>query len=563
MKTFTKSCLLIILFFLSLSVVAQNKILWGNAVPKNWNGKWPAKFQTASEKADFEHTANNQDILEYFAMLKWNSENVHIFNMFTSDRGRNCPVLVMSNPRITNPREAKESGKTVVYLQGGIHPGECEGKEALLILIRDILFGKKKYLLDELIIMVCPNFNLDGNETRSVGNKLPKLSGTRRNATGHDVNRDAMKLETVNMQGAYKTVFNTWDPVLIFDTHRMGRPRHGYAIVHAGSNVATASQEPRDYVTYKIFPEIINGARKNGKIEVFYHAGLNREWPPTEFTHDNAIWSTEGKFMVSGYGLRNRMAILVETPGHESFERMIYSQYIYTDELLKYCYKHGKEMQEVCKKADEKVVKTIKEKASSGQLKNFVEGKYISEGKFEILAYENLPSEYIQGTSLRRTKSEVYSKPPQRVPNVDLITKPVGTKEALVPRAYIIPAELEFIVEKLRTHNIEVTKLDKAIKVSGEEFVIDKLYHVRAGMGYNMTRLDGAFVKSKLKEFPAGSYLLDMAQPLANVAFYCLEPEVGDGFVGWNILDDYLISIGAKKRSIVYPVYKYFTIIEE
>jgi len=546
-----------------MSVYSQKNILWGNAVPKNWNGKWKSKYLTASEKTGFEHTANNQDILEYFAMLKWNSENVHIFSMFTSERGITCPVLVMANPRVSSAREAKETGKTIVYLQGGIHPGECEGKEALLMLTRDILFGKKKYLLDELIIMVCPNFNLDGNETRSVSSNLPKLSGTRHNASGYDVNRDAMKLETVNMIGAYQRVFNNWDPVMVFDTHRMGRPRHGYAIVHAGSNVATASKEPRDYVTYKIFPEIIEGARKNGRIEVYYHAGLNRgEWPPKEYTHDNAIWSTEAKFMVSGYGLRNRMAILVETPGHESFERMIYSQYVYADELLKYCYKHGKEMQEICYKADQNVVDNIEKNAASGNLKNFVEGKYVSDGKVELLAYENLPTEYIPGTSVRITNHEAYAKPPQRIPNVDLITKPVGTKEANVPRGYLIPAELEFIVEKLRIHNIKITRLEKPLIATGEEFVIDKLYHERAGMGYNMTRLDGAFVKSAKKEIPAGSYLIDMAQPLANVAFYCLEPEVGDGFVGWNILDEYLMSIGAGERSIVYPIYKYFSIKE-
>ena len=553
---------LTVILFLSLSGYSQNKILWGNSVPEKWNGEWPAKYQTASEKSGFTHTATNQDILEYFAMLKWNSENVHVFNMFISERGRTCPVLVMANPRITSASEAKESGKTVIYLQGGIHPNESEGKEALLMLTRDILFGEKKYLLDELIILVCPNFNTDGNETRSISADLPILQGTRRNAVGHDINRDAMKLETINMQGAYKTVFNKWDPVLIYDTHMMGRPRHGYAIVHAGSNVATAAKEPRDYVTYKMFPEIIKGARENGRIEVFYHAGLNKEWPPTEYTHDNAIWSTEAKFMVSGYGLRNRMAILVETPGHESYERLIYSQYIYADELLKYCYKHGKEMQEICYEADKNVVNTIKEKASDGTLKNFVEGKYVSEGKFEILAYKSLPFEYIPGTSVRRTDPVAYSEPPQKIPDVDLITKVVGTKTANVPRGYIIPAGMEFIVERLRMHNINVQELEESIRVSGEEFVIDKLYHQKAGMGYNMTRLEGAFVTSESKEFPAGSYILDMAQPLANVAFYCLEPEVGDGFVGWNLLDDYLSSIGVYERSILYPVYKYFKIID-
>jgi zinc carboxypeptidase len=550
------------LFMVGSFAHAQQDIYWGNEVPENWNGDWPEKYQTACEKAGFAHTATNQDILDYFAMLKWNSENVHVFDMFTSSRGRNCPVLVMANPRVTSPREARASGKTVIYLQGGIHPSECEGKEAMLMLVRDILFGEKKYLLDQLIIIVCPNFNVDGNETRSVGRGFPMLSGTRQNAEGYDVNRDAMKVETENMQGAYQNLFTTWDPIIIHDTHRMGRPRHGYAIAYAGSNVATAHQGVRDYVTYSLFPDVRRGARENGKIEVYYHAGLDRKWPPTQFTHDNAIWSTEGKFMVSGYGLRNRMAILVETPGHESFERMVYCQYVYMDELLKYCFAHGAEMQEICRKADEEVVNNIKEKAATGELKNYVEGKYVSEGKRDILAYKELKSEYIKGTSIRATSPEAYAEPPELIPNVDLITKPVGTREATVPRGYLIPADLAFIAEKLRIHGLKVTELAKPIKASGEEFVIDKFFHVRRGMGYNMTRLRGGFFASAEKEFPAGTYRLDMAQPLANVAFYCLEPEVGDGFVGWNLLDEYLKSIGVEERSIVYPIFKYLKILE-
>jgi len=562
MKTKTARMVLVVLLGLVSIALAKQDIYWGNQVPENWNGDWSEKFRTSCEKAGFTYTANNQDILEYLAMLKWNSENVHIFDMFTSSRGRSCPVLVMSNPRVTSHREAKASGKTVVYLQGGIHPGESEGKEAMLMLARDILLGEKKYLLDRLIIIVCPNFNVDGNETRSVGRQYPMLSGTRRNAKGYDVNRDAMKVETLNMQGAYQRVFNTWDPILIHDTHRMGRVRHGYAIGYAGSNVATAHQGVRDYVTYKVFPEVRKGARDNGKIETFFHAGLDRKWPPTEFTHDNAIWSTEGKFMVSGYGLRNRMAILVETPGHESFERMIYCQYVYMDELLKHCYTHGEEMQEICRKADEKVINEVKEKAATGELKNFVEGKYMSEGKFDVLAYKELKSAYIEGTSVRRTDPEAYNTPPELIPNVDLLTKPVGTKEAAVPRGYLIPADLAFIAEKLEIHGIKVKQLKEPIKVSGLEFVIDRFYHERRGMGYNMTRLDGGFFRSEAKEIPAGTYQVDMAQRLANVAFYCLEPEVGDGFVGWNLLDEYLIAIGVKERSVVYPIYKYFKILE-
>jgi len=558
--------LLLILFFIlclsltSLAPAQQRKIYWGSEVPTGWNGDWPENLKTPTEKTDFARTATNQDILDFFATLKWQSENVHVFNMFVSDRGKSCPVIVMANPRITSAREAQQSGKTVVYLQGGIHPSECEGKEAMLMLMRDILFGEKKYWLDNLIILSCPNFNLDGNETLSVSDGLPKLSGTRQNARGYDVNRDAIKLETTNMRGAYQNLFNTWDPIIIHDTHRMGGARHGYAIVQAASNVPTAHPGPRGYVTHEIFPALQKMTRENGGIEIHFHAGLNRGWPPTEFTHDNSIWSTEGKFMVSGYGLRNRMSILVETPGYESFEKKIYSQYVYMRELLEYSYLHGKEMQQVCLQADEEIVNKVLTEAESGRLKNFVEGVYESYGKFDIYAYRNIPSRTIPGTSVRQ--SRIGNEPPELCHDVELVTKPVGTKEAMVPRGYLIPADMEFIVEKLRTHNIRVGILDKPIVVSGEEFIIDKLVPIRKG-GYNMTRLEGGFFKSQRKEFPAGTFQIDMAQPLANMAFYCLEPEIGDGFAGWNLLNDYLNTLGAEKHRVVYPIYKYLKIIEE
>lgn len=549
--------LLMAILFIGHISAQEKEMYWGNKVPENWNGDWSDKLRTPSEKSGFTYTATNDDVLDYFAMLLESSENVHVFNMFISDLRRSSPVLVMSNPRITTPEEAKASGKMVVYLQGGIHPEECEGKEALFMVIRDILFGDKKHLLDELVILVNPNFNVDGNESRVLTGSYPRLAGIRRNAANYDVNRDAMKLQTLNMQGAYENVFNTWDPTLIFDMHRMGNTRHGYAIGQSTSNVVTAHQAPREYVTYTMFPSIVEKAREIGNIEVGMHCGLNRGWPPTEFTHDNSIWSTEAKFMASGYGLRNRMAILVETPGGETFEKAIYSQYIYAHALLEHCAEHSKEMQEICKKTEQEVVETIKAKAASGTLKNYVSGKYVSDGKIPVLAFRDRTMRQIPGTSMM----ELYRPdPPEWVPNVDLITKPVGTKESVVPRGYLIPEKLDFIVEKLRRHGVTVTQLQKDTKVEGSEYMINSMEYKPMGFAkYQMTTLSGDFTAST-KTFPAGTYVVDMAQPLANVVFYCLEPEVRDGFVGWNLMDEYLADLGVNEGKIAYPIFKYFTI---
>ncbi|MFC1493024.1 M14 family metallopeptidase [candidate division KSB1 bacterium] len=563
-RKYSISGIILLCLILTTPLLSQTgKIYWGADVPAGWNGVWDEEYMTVPEKTDYNKTTSSYEVHEYINMLKWNSENVHVFNMYTSMLRKVCSAVVLSNPRITSPEEARRSGKPVIYIQGNIHPPEAEGKEAILMVMRDILLGDKKYLLDNQILIFCPNFNVEGNDTWSTGDGTPNIIGTRTNSGDYDLNRDAIKLETIEVNGLYRTVINRWDPVMFFDAHAMGRVKHGYAICYAGCTVPAAHPEPRGYVYNDLFPSVRNSVRDNFGLEIFTHCLHDEDnWPPTVWSHENAYWSTEAKFAANAYGLRNRMSILVETAGYPPFERKIYSQYAYITELLEYTNKHGKEMMEICRSADEDVVRNISENAASGQLKNFVEGNYESYGKVDIYAYRENEADYIPGTSVRRTKPGTAEGEPVLCSGVEHMTKAVGTKEATVPAGYLIPAELDFIVDKLRTQGIKVDVLDRPVTASGEEFVIDGISK-RDRDRYNMTILDGNFVRSDSKVFPAGTFRVDMAQPLANLAFYGLEPEVKDNFAGWNLLDDYLEKIGAGKRSVVYPVFKYLRIEEK
>jgi hypothetical protein len=132
---------------------------------------------------------------------------------------------------------------------------------------------------------------------------------------------------------------------------------------------------------------------------------------------------------------------------------------------------------------------------------------------------------------------------------------PVGTRDAVVPRAYVIPAELATVVTKLRAHNIRVQPLERALKAEGEEFLIKGLRMVRSG-GYEMTALDGTMSPLITRDFPAGTFYLDMAQPMANAAFYYLEPQARDGFVGWGVMNEVLRAITAGGKQATYPIFK-------
>lgn len=400
------------------------KIHWGDSVPPGWNGEWPDALRTVAERTGYTRTASSTEVLEFINTLRWSSGNMFLINMFTTSLRRTGVSVVMAEPRVTSPEEAAKSGRPVVYLQGNIHAYEPEAKEALMMLMRDILLGKRRGLLDKLIIIVCPNFNVDGTDTLALNEGTPHLLGSGTNAQNINLNRDAVRIETAEIAGLYRTVFNRWDPVLVYDGHLMGRVQHGYAIAYATCTVPTAHPGPRDYVFDKLFP------------------------------------------------------------------------------------------------ADREVVESVKAKAGTGELRNFVAGTYGSYGKADILMYkERNVSPLVPGTSVRGRIAPHMLEAPELVRGVDFLCKPEGTVEARVPRGYLIPAELADIAEKLRIHGVKVETLAKPVRVSGEEFAVEKVDRVRSA-GYSMVKLEGGFVPSPVREFPAGTFHVDMAQPLANVAFY-------------------------------------------
>lgn len=147
------------------TAAGEQTIYWGDEVPAGWNGQWPETLRTVPERTDFTRTMSTLQLHEYIVQLKLASENVHVVSMFTSPLRKVAPAIVLATPRVTSPRQARESGKPVVFLMGNIHPPESEAAEALLMVARDLAAGPRRALLDNLI------------ETRPCRRWAPKRAG--------------------------------------------------------------------------------------------------------------------------------------------------------------------------------------------------------------------------------------------------------------------------------------------------------------------------------------------------------------------------------------------------
>ncbi len=511
---------------------------------------WPEALMTTAEKSAYLNTSTYNDVRGFLEYVHANSPLTHLEYFGKSESGREIPLIILSDPKVSTPEEARDSGKSTFYIQANIHGGEVEGKEAVMILMREILFGDKKHLLDNQIIMIAPVYNIDGNDnmgdnTRPSQEGSPMTAGTRANGAGLDLNRDGMKLEGTETKALLENVILKWDPQLLVDLHTTNGTWHGYSLTWAPSYHSAGQYEPYDYTWSNMLPEISQTIYEKydlltGPFGDYY--GL-RKWPVARFS----TYNHQPRYLVNQMGLRNRLGILSENFAHERFYQRIYAAHAFVNEILEFTNRNATEITQMNKKAEQDAIDQIIEGA--GVAKKGV--------RFQMVAMDELLNlrTYNYGAYLDQKGDSVIFRTGEIVnlEGVEYFAKFDPTVEATIPRGYVFSQDLSHIADILKSHGVRITQLEKNQNYSGEEFHISKVNRAnRPFEGHNMITLEGEF-KAGNKRFSKGDYVVDAAQPLANLIFYLLEPQSDDGLTTWNFFDEQ-IGVGNK----IYPVFKYF-----
>jgi len=164
------------------------------------------KILTTAEKTNFESTSRYIEVIDFFKQLKKISPNIKIESIGKSIEGREIPLIIMGKPLPKSFKDLKKDKRIVIYVQANIHAGEVEGKEAIQMFARDILLKETPDYLKNVLLVICPIFNSDGNEQISKLNRTNQNGpvngvGVRHNGQMLDINRDAMKVETPEVYG--------------------------------------------------------------------------------------------------------------------------------------------------------------------------------------------------------------------------------------------------------------------------------------------------------------------------------------------------------------------------
>ncbi len=518
-------------------------------------------MRTRAEITSYEETSTYADVTRVINGLVATSSLVHTESFGKTEEGRDLPLMVISDPKVTTPAMARKLGRPLVFVQANIHAGEVEGKEAMLMIARRLVSGDLKPMTRQMVFLIVPDYNADGNEKVSPMNRTAQNGpvagvGTRENSKGLDLNRDYIKLDSAEARSLVG-LMNTWDPHVLVDLHTTNGSYHANHLTYSPILNPNADQRLIDFTRDKMLAPIRATMLKAHNWRTYYYGnfapedGGGRESARIDPANPgNTTWRTfdhRPRYGNNYAGLRNRIAILSEAYSYLDFKGRVEVTEDFVEEIYKSVAANARQITALTAQADHVFTAPA---AKPVELGIDIEIRALPEN-VEILVGDV--------TKVLNPKSgrEMSVMAPMAVP---VSMKDYGVFEAtrwlVMPKGWVIPKNsadsprLAAAIDRLRAHGIKLQEFGSDQQLSVERFSITELIKApRAFQGHQEARLKGAYAKAQLS-LGAGSLFIPANQPLARLAFYLLEPESDDGLVTWNVIDEGL-AVGA-----AYPIYR-------
>jgi hypothetical protein len=481
----------------------------------------PPHLLTRAEATGFRETSLHADVMAFLAALAAKPDpRLRITSFGTTPEGRDLPLAVLSSRGLHTPAAAAAAGIPVVLVLCGIHAGEVEGKEAGLMLARDLLAGLDDGLLDRLTLVLVPLFNPDGNDRIDPANRRLDVAhcegqdgpasgvGTRTNAAGINLNRDYLRQEAAEMRLLARNVWLAWNPHLTIDCHATDGSVHRYALTYdAPHTVESGRIEPIRFVRDSFLPVVRERLRARTALETSFYGnfvadegGAGEGW--ITYTH-------HPRFGSNYRGLTGRCDILAETCSYLPFAERVAATYEFVREALLLAAERGAAITELV--------------AGAGRPPDRVAVRYRLEAFSDPVPI------------LTREPRRLDGAPAEVV--IPYFGRFAGTEVVDRPWAYLVP---EGIAARLEGHGLRVDRLDRARPAALEVATITATARGGARRILEAAAAGESEIAAEYcrqaRTLPAGSCLVPTAERLGAVAVYLCEAESDDGAVACGFL---------------------------
>ncbi|WP_299527012.1 M14 family metallopeptidase [uncultured Lutibacter sp.] len=477
------------------------------------------------EKTNGTETSTYFETIDYYKSLAKKYPEISIFEMGITDSGFPLHLVIFDSSKKFDFKEIRES-KNVILINNGIHPGEPDGIDATMLLLRDIVQNPNQIKqLENTILAIIPIYNIGGslnrNSTSRVNQNGPAAYGFRGNARNYDLNRDFIKADTKNAK-AFAQIFHLINPAIFIENHVSNGADYQYGITHLFTQHNKLGGELGVFIENEMRPQIEESLLKKD-ISITPYVNVWGKTPEEGFSQyfDSPRYS-------SGYTtLFNTLGFMIETHMLKPYKQRVELTYSLLEIAIDFTIKNGTQIKELRKHAVAKILAK----------KTYPIAFELDENTFSILQFKGyegtlINSKVTNGKRLFYDRTKPYIKP------VKYYNEFIPSKEITIPKAYILKQGYWNILERLRDNTIEFTILKKDSSFSAEEqHIKDYKTRTEAYEGHYQHYNTTVISSKKTIAFNKGDIYIPVNQNGARYILETLEAEAIDSFFNWNFFD--------------------------
>jgi hypothetical protein len=487
-------------------------------------------WTTSFEKSGGVRTPDYAETIAYCRRLADASPWVHYTTFGTSPQGRDLVLLVCDKDGHRTPEEVRRStsNKAVVLIQAGIHAGEIDGKDAGLMLIRDIAIHKTRAaLLDHVTILFMPIFNVDGHERTSPYNRAnqkgPVETGWRTTARGLNLNRDYLKADAPEMQD-WLRLYTRWLPEFLVDCHVTDGADYQYVVTYAMENLGSMDAELTQWINGRFLGPLTDRMAAAGQPIIRYNSYRAHNEP----TSGIVCWASPPRFSTGYAAIQNRPAILIETHMFKDYKTRVEGTYVTLVHTLEILNEEHERVRKLIRDADARTASPeLRAAPFPLSFRSTPDSVMIDFLGYE---YEVVESDLTGG------KWHRFSDRPVTM-HIPMFNRLEADVVVTLPEAYVVPAEWKDVIDRLALHGVKMERLRSDCDIDVVSWRIDEPQWPDSP---HEGRFPVTFKSREITEkrtYPAGSAVVDMNQRAARVAAHALEPDGPDSFLRWGFFD--------------------------
>ena len=495
---------------------------------------------TTFEKTNYLETDNYEGTIAYAKMLAKQFKEVHYQSIGTTAMGRDIPLLIVDENGYAKPKKIRKSGKNIILVQSCIHPGEPNGKDAMFMLIRNML--KDNYnadLLKDFSFIFIPVLSPDGLANFSPYNRInqngPKQMGWRVNAQGLNLNRDFTKLDTPEIR-AFTTLFNQWQPDLFFDTHATDGADYQYVTTYSVENFGNYDEGITRWLS-EVWEPRIKTAMFKQNMPVTRYIEFQPWGDPTASLYDESF---SAMFSEAYTTARNCPGILLETHMLKPYKDRVFSTYQMIVETLKIIQNDRENFSSIIARAKKNDLKINELPINmQSQLNDTIWEDFLG------YHFDTVQSDVTGGWYYAYDIARPETRKVRRV----FSTRPEKTLS--VPKEYIIPAQYSEVIDIVKAHGFEMNllKSEKTLQVNTYRFS-NVEFMPKPSEGHSRVAHADAEEITKEVTFPKGSAVVKTSQNGVRLLMNLLEPEMQGSLFEWGFFNNVL------QRVEYFEVYK-------